>query len=93
MNRVERDGLVIWFIDPDDAAISKYARGEPRDERWIRAGLVAGLVSLPRVRSRLKDTSFLNEDELTRVRVAVDADTEWFSKVVNARKRASRKNR
>jgi hypothetical protein len=40
LNKVERDGLRLWFLDPNDAAVSKYARGEPRDQRWIRSGLL-----------------------------------------------------
>ncbi|MBM3391107.1 MAG: hypothetical protein FJY34_03920 [Betaproteobacteria bacterium] len=31
-------GIVAGFLDPNDAAVSKYARGEPRDREWIRAG-------------------------------------------------------
>lgn len=78
MNKVERDGLRIWFLDPDDAAVSKYARSEPRDLKWIRAGAVSGLISLPAVKSRLKCTMFLDADEEKRVRLQVDADSAWF---------------
>ncbi|MBC5766807.1 DUF6036 family nucleotidyltransferase [Ramlibacter albus] len=61
--RVERSGVIGWFLEPNDAAISKLARGEPRDLRWVRAGVEAGLVSLPLVRLRVRDTSFLDDDE------------------------------
>ena len=44
--RVERGGLPIASLDPNDAALSKYARGEPRDRRWIQGGLLAGANSL-----------------------------------------------
>ncbi|MCM2253745.1 MAG: hypothetical protein NDJ19_15400, partial [Ramlibacter sp.] len=40
--RVQRNDLVAHFLDPNDAAVSKLARGEPRDLRWVRAGLKAG---------------------------------------------------
>jgi hypothetical protein len=61
--QVERDGLVVHFLDPNDAAVSKLARGEPRDLRWIRAGLKAGIVSLPAVRLRMRSTAFLDAAE------------------------------
>jgi hypothetical protein len=78
MNVVERQGLKLWFLNPDDAAISKYARSEPRDLRWARAGMLAGLVSLPTVRARLKRTRFLDAEEEQRVRRQVEADSAWF---------------
>ncbi|MDO8767224.1 MAG: hypothetical protein Q7K57_00645, partial [Burkholderiaceae bacterium] len=28
MIRIERHSIVVWFLDPNDAALSKYARGE-----------------------------------------------------------------
>jgi uncharacterized nucleotidyltransferase DUF6036 len=59
----KRDGLVAQFLDPNDAAVSKLARGEPRDLRWIRAGLKAGFVSLPTVRLRMRSTAFLDAAE------------------------------
>ncbi|MCM2253797.1 MAG: hypothetical protein NDJ19_15660, partial [Ramlibacter sp.] len=39
------------------------ARGEPRDLRWVRAGLKAGIVSLPAVRLRMGSTAFLDSEE------------------------------
>lgn len=78
MHQVQRDGLRLWFLEPNDAAISKYARSEPRDLRWIRAGIAAGIVSLPAVRARLGGTLFLDEEEERRVRAQVDADSTWF---------------
>jgi hypothetical protein len=61
--RVPRDGLVASFLDPNDAAVSKLARGEPRDLRWVRAGLRAGIVSLAVVRLRARSTAFLDVEE------------------------------
>lgn len=78
MNRVERNGVQVWFLDPNDAAISKYARGEPRDQRWIRSGIANGLVSLPIVTSRVRKTSFLDADEERRAKARVKADAAWF---------------
>lgn len=48
------------FLEPNDAAISKLARGEPRDLRWVRAGLKASLISLPVLRLRARTTTFID---------------------------------
>jgi hypothetical protein len=71
MLRVVDDGVVAYFLEPNDAAVSKLARGEPRDLRWVRAGVKAGIVSPPTLRLRLKQTSFLDasEQEATHKRV------------------------
>lgn len=75
---VERPPVKVWFLDPDDAAISKYARCEPRDIRWLRAGIAAGLLSLPRIRARLRSTRFLDADEEQRARAQIEADSAWL---------------
>jgi len=67
------DGLTVFFLDPNDAAVSKYARGEPRDREWLQAGLAAGLLSAPVIESRLRDTEFLDAAERRR---ALDAFAE-----------------
>lgn len=76
---VEHEGLKVWFLDPDDAAISKYARGEPHDLRWIHAGLRSGWVSLPRIRARLTSTQFLDAEEERRVRQQIENDAEHLN--------------
>ena len=83
--KVERDGLRLWFLEPNDAALSKYARGEPRDGRWIRAGILSGVVSLPVVNSRFASTNFYDVDEKNKARTLIDADIAWFA-VVNDRR-------
>jgi hypothetical protein len=50
-------------LEANDAAVSKLARGEPRDLRWVRAGWQAGLISLPMVRLRMRQTTFLDQAE------------------------------
>jgi hypothetical protein len=57
------NGITIFFLDPNDAAVSKYARGESRDREWIQAGLLAGLLSVAIIESRLRDTTFLDDTE------------------------------
>jgi hypothetical protein len=75
MSRVNvEDDLVIWFLDPNDAAISKYARGEPRDREWIGAGLAAGILAPAIIESRLKKTDFLDVDEQERASRAFAED-------------------
>lgn len=61
-----KNGLMIYFLDPNDAAVSKYARGEARDREWLQAGLAAGLLSTPIIESRLRDTTFLDDEERER---------------------------
>ena len=76
--KLERDGLRAWFLDPNDAALSKYARGEPRDRRWIQAGILAGVVSMPVVNARFASTNFYDGAEKDRARLLISADRAWF---------------
>jgi hypothetical protein len=68
------EGIVVFFLDPNDAAVSKYARCEPRDREWIRAGLEAGLISAPIVASRFQQTEFLSSEEQQRAVNALAED-------------------
>jgi len=91
MTSLEQGNVRIWFLDPDDAAISKYARSQPNDLRWIRAGIESGHVSLPRVKARIASTLFLDAEEETRVRTQVQAHSDWFEKLKRHRTPSSRK--
>ena len=71
-------GLNVWFLEPNDAAVSKYARMEPRDREWIRAGLKARILSLPMIESRFRQTAFLDAAESARARSALAEDREWL---------------
>lgn len=64
--KVEKEDVRLWCLEPNDAAVSKYSRGEPRDLRWIRAGIAASMISLPTVRLRLKQTIFDDDAERQR---------------------------
>jgi hypothetical protein len=66
--------IVAYFLDPNDAAISKYARGDPRDREWIRAGLAAGLLSASIIETRFSQTDFLDSAERERARKAIAED-------------------
>lgn len=78
LNKVSDDGITVWFLDPNDAALSKYARGEERDLRWIREGIRSGVISLPIVRARFKDVTFLDPPEQERARALIDQDSARF---------------
>ena len=77
--RIELEaGLAAWFLEPNDAAVSKYARMEPRDREWIRAGLQARILSLPIIEARFRDTAFLDAAESGRARTALGEDRAWL---------------
>lgn len=61
--RVTKGGVTAHFLEPHDAAVSKLARGEERDIRWVTAGSKANILSLPTVRLRVNSTSFLDDGE------------------------------
>ena len=84
--KIERASLRAWFLEPNDAALSKYARGEPRDRRWIKAGILAGVVSMPVVKSRLGSTNFIDRDEELKARQLVEEDRLWFAVIQDQRK-------
>ena len=70
--RIEHAGVTAHFLEPNDAAMSKLARAEPRDLRWVRAGLEAGLVSLPMLKLRMRTTDFLDAPEQAAALHAID---------------------
>ena len=67
-----REGVVAHFLEPHDAAVSKLARGEPRDLRWVRAGARGNLLALSTVALRMKSTSFLDAAEQAAALAALD---------------------
>jgi len=79
LTRIELEAdLAAWFLEPNDAAVSKYARMEPRDREWIRPGLRAGVLSLAIVDARFARTTFLDADESARARQALEEDRCWL---------------
>jgi len=70
--RLERNGVVAHFLEPHDAAVSKLARGEERDLRWVRAGARANILSLPTIAIRMKSTRFLDDDEQRAARAHLE---------------------
>lgn len=63
--RIEQAPVTAHCLEPNDAGISKLARGEPRDLRWVKAGIQAQLISLPMLRLRARSTTFLDAAEQT----------------------------
>ena len=76
-------GVILFFLDPNDAAVSKYARAEPRDREWLQAGIAARILSPAMIEYRMRETTFLDEEERDRARAAFEED----------RKRATRRSR
>ena len=70
--------VVAWFLEPNDAAVSKYARLEPRDREWIRPGLRAGVLSISILERRFAETTFFDSVESTRAREAFEEDRRWL---------------
>lgn len=79
MRLIERSGIKAFFLEANDAAISKYTRGAPNDARWIQAGVRAGLIDLEVVMQRLPVTRFLDDDEAKATRQRVVADQKIYS--------------
>ena len=72
--------IEVFFLDPNDAAVSKYARCEVRDREWIQAGLGAGLLSAPVIESRFRETDFIDAAERERATSAFAEDRKKFSR-------------
>jgi hypothetical protein len=82
------DGIVLFFLDPNDAAVSKYARGDVRDREWLTAGLEAGLLSAPVIEARFRTTPFLDEAESQRAHKALSEDRAAIRKPARPRRRS-----
>lgn len=67
-----RGGVVAHFLEPHDAAVSKLARGEPRDLRWVLAGARANILALPTVALRMQTTPFLDDAEQRAAQALLD---------------------
>jgi hypothetical protein len=86
LTRIElAPNLAAWFLEPNDAAVSKYARMEPRDREWIRPGLTAGVLSVAILEARFVRTTFLDAGESSRALEAFEEDRCWLE--VKAKRR------
>lgn len=78
-------GVRVKYLEPNDCAISKYARSEPKDREWIRAGIEAGILSMPTIEYRLRETRFLDTAESEKAKAAIAEDAQWFEDLRSAR--------
>jgi hypothetical protein len=67
------NGTTGWFLEPNDAAISKYVRAELRDREWIWAGLQSGILSPAVIEYRMRET-VMETDERARSQAAFAED-------------------
>ena len=75
MFRIELStGVTLYFLDPNDAAVSKYARGELRDREWLQAGIEAGVLSPAIIEYRMRETDFIDDAEQARAKAALADD-------------------
>lgn len=84
-------GALVKFLEPHDAAIAKLARGEPKDRRWIRAGIDASILSVATLEYRFRETVF-EDDERERARSLLEREAarRGFAPLKAARKRKPR---
>lgn len=66
-------GVVAIFMDPNDAAIGKLARGQDNDLRWIAAGLEEGILQREQIIERLGKVSSLSLDEAQFAKKSLDS--------------------
>ena len=76
-------GVSVKFLEPNDAAVSKYARGEPKDREWIREGLRQSLLSFAAIEYRFRETPFLDQEEHERAKALLEADRKWLQRSIN----------
>ncbi len=79
LTRIQLEPAVAaWFLEVHDAAVSKYARLEPRDREWIRPGLRAGVLKMAVLAGRFAETPVLDAQESARARRGLEADRRWL---------------
>ena len=72
-------GVKVKYLEPNDCAVSKYARSEPKDREWIRAGIEAGILSLPMIDYRMRETLFIDAAEQRKATACLAEDKIWFA--------------
>jgi hypothetical protein len=71
LKKVDFGDVTAYFVDPNDAAVSKYMRGEDRDLRWCRAGLKSALLNIHIIEQRIASAPCLDgELQAARIRIA-----------------------
>lgn len=73
-------GCTVWCLDPNDAAVSKYIRGNENDRRWLQAGLEARLLNPATIEARLRTVdNVCSEDEVRRALALLREDASSLS--------------
>lgn len=78
IHQVLPSGVHVQFLDPNDCAVSKLARSEPKDREWVSAGLRSGILSLPTIEYRMRDTLFLDTEEQHKAYQSLQEDRAWL---------------
>lgn len=65
-------GIVAFFIEPNDVAISKLARGNENDRVWVEEGLLAGIINIDVLRNRSHHVAALDARESAELRVRIE---------------------
>lgn len=78
IHQVLPSGVKVQFLDPNDCAISKLARSEPKDREWVSAGLQSGILSLPTIEYRMRETLFLDAEEQHKALRSLAEDRAWL---------------
>lgn len=78
IHQVLPSGVKVQFLDPNDCAISKLARSEPKDREWVSAGLRSGILSLPTIEYRMRETRFLDTEEQHQAYRSLQEDRTWL---------------
>ena len=79
IKQVLASGVKVKYLEPNDCAVSKYARSEPKDRQWIKAGIEAGILSLPTIEYRMRETLFIDNEEHIKAKASLKEDTAWFN--------------
>lgn len=51
---------------------------EPNEREWIWAGIEAGILSLPTIKHRMRETLFMDDAEHAVEKASVAEDKLWF---------------
>ncbi len=73
-------GIRAHFLEPNDAAVAKLARCEARDKRWVREGLLAGILDENIIETRMRTAPFLDQAEQDRADSVFTNLRDWASK-------------
>lgn len=74
------DGIRAHFLEPNDAAVAKLARCEERDKRWVREGLLAGILDEIAIEARMNTAPYLDQAEQGRAKAVLTELCEWVAK-------------